>query len=243
MERYITDASNLTYIDLHNLDWDIIELPITVDYKGLLNWYRSVEDLYPESKFAASKEYERYFDPKSLNRWKAADPTFDDGKPSYWWMLNWNRERDDPLPFSHLADLDQFPEVNDPSFSDKTNPILSKYRFGAFEELYQKASKYLLNMRLLVMPENTGLHVHVDAPFPSVIIRMHMNLNIHENCVWYFGHSAEREYRMSPGKVYLVNTAVFHSVINHGGDDWILVYGTPKREDLETLFKLKNFDD
>ena len=242
MERYITNVENLKVEDLKNLDWDIIELPFTVNHQGLLEWYNQVKKSLPNSKFIVSKEHESLFDPNFLRRWRATDPSFNEKEPIHWWVLNWIQERYDPLPFSFLADVNKYPEVRDPAFSDRSNPILSKYRFGAFEELYQIASKYLLNMRLFVMPELSGLHVHVDVTYPDVVIRMHMNLNIHENCVWYFGQNAEREYIMEPGKVYLINAAMFHAVINHGGDDWVLLYGTPKQEDLESLFKSKNFN-
>ena len=242
MQRYITDPNNLTINDIHNTDWDIIELPFTVDHMGLLSWYHEIKDTLPDAKFVVSKEYEKYYDPKMVHRWQAADPSFDNGNPTHWWFLNWSKERYDPLPFSFIGNRELYPEIDDPNFSDQTNPILSKYKFGAFENLYNKAAKYLLNMRITVIPEGSGLHLHVDMPYPNVIARMHMNLQIHENCVWYFGHTAEREYRLTPGKVYLVNTAVFHSVINHEGDDWVILYGTPNREDLESLFKFRPTD-
>lgn len=242
MQRYITDSSNLTLQDIQNTDWDIIQLPFNVDHLGLLDWYRQIKNDLSSAKFVVCKEYEKYYDSDMLRRWQAADPSFDNGNPTHWWLLNWSRERYDPLPFSFIANKELYPEVGDPSFSDQFNPILSKYNFGAFEKLYNKAAKYLLNMRLTVIPEGSGLHLHVDMPYPNVIVRMHMNLQIHDKCVWYFGHSAEREYILQPGKVYLVNTAVFHSVINHEGDDWVILYGTPKKEDLDSLFKFRPTD-
>jgi Aspartyl/Asparaginyl beta-hydroxylase len=242
MQRYITDIENLKTSDLQNIDWDIIELPFSVDHTGLLEWYQQVKLNLQSAKFVVSKEYEKYYDSNMVRRWQAADPSFDSGNPTYWWLLNWSKERYDPLPFSFIANKELYPEIGDPNFSDQSNPILSKYKFGAFEKLYNKAAQYLLNMRVTVIPEGSGLHLHVDVPYPNVIARMHMNLQIHENCVWYFGHTAEREYILQPGKVYLVNTAVFHSVINHEGDDWVILYGTPKKEDLESLFKFKPTD-
>jgi len=239
MERYITDLKNLDYDKLCNTEWDLIELGFTVDHISLMQWYETIKETMQSSKFNVDEEDEKYLEQSMLRRWKAANSAFYKNRPSHWWFLNWSIERYDPLPFSFLANRQIYPEVLDSNHSDQTNSILSRYRFGAFEELYKRLDRYLLNMRIQVIPEGAGLHLHVDMPYPDVIPRMHMNLNIHENCVWYFGHSAERQYVMEPGKVYLANTAVFHSVINHGGPDWVILYGTPNREDLESLIKIK----
>ena len=111
MQRYITDISNLTLQDIQNTDWDIIQLPFNVDYLGLLDWYRHIKNDLSSAKFVISKEYEKYYDSNMLRRWQAADPSFDSGNPTYWWLLNWSKERYDPLPFSFIANKELYPEI------------------------------------------------------------------------------------------------------------------------------------
>lgn len=240
MDRYIQNPADFNLADLQNVDWDVIELKPTVDTQALMDWYRTMSSTLSEAKWIACDEYEeKYFNPEMKRRWWAANPNKYSSRAPFWWYMNWPIERYDPLPFAFLANKEIFPEAYLDSYDDQTNPLLSKYNFGAFAELYKQYGEYLSAVRTIVLPEGAGLGLHVDMPYPNVIIRLHIQLDINENCEWQFGHAADRRYVMEPGKMYLVNTAVPHSVSNFGGVDWVMIYGTPDRQDINNLLQLK----
>lgn len=239
MDRYITDPELYCLSDLQNVDWDVIELRSKVNSPGLMEWYSNMSTTLEQAKWIACDEYEeKYFNPAMKRRWWAANPNKYKDKAPFWWYMNWPIERYDPLPFAFLANRDLFPEAYSDTYSDQDNPLLSKYNVGEFAELYELYGKYLKAIRTIVLPEHSGLMLHVDMPYPNVIIRLHIQLDINENCEWQFGHVAERKYVMKPGKMYLVNTAVPHSVSNFGGKDWVMIYGTPHSQDINEILRL-----
>lgn len=239
MDRYLKHPSNIKLADLKNVDWDVIELRPTVDHKKLMEWYNTMSVELDQAKWIACNEYEeKYFNPELKRRWWAANPNKYSNRAPFWWYMNWPVERYDPLPFAFLANREIFPEAYTDSYKDQLNPLLSRYNFGAFADLYQAYGKYLCAIRTIVLPEGAGLGLHVDMPYPDVIIRLHVQLDINKNCEWQFGHAADRKYVMEAGKMYLVNTAVPHSVANFGGPDWVTIYGTPNEEDIDEILEL-----
>lgn len=241
MTRHITNPQDYTLEKLSNLDWDIIELPLTFDIAELQSWTNSVMQNYNDSKFIINDEYAEKFNidrEDYKRRWYCQNPHIDKGNSCYYWMLNWPIEKNGPLPFQFLANPELFPEVYADDFNVNKAPFLSKYMFDGFNTLYNKIGKYMCWSRLFVAPEGAGLRIHIDQDWP-IVIRLHVNINTDQDDIWYFGWHGERQYHMEPGKVYLTNTAVPHSVINHHGDDWVLVYGTPKSSDINELLQLK----
>jgi hypothetical protein len=241
MSRYITNPQDYNLESLSNLDWDIIELPLSFSVPKLQSWAKSIMENHKESNFLINEEYENLYNIDNIEykrRWYCQNPHIDKGVPCHYWMLNWPIEKEGPLPFQFLANPNLFPEVYAKDFSADTAPFLSKYITDDFMELHNKIGKYMKWSRLFVIPEFSGLRTHIDQDWP-VISRLHININTDKDDIWYFGWHAERKYHMSPGKAYLVNTAVPHSVINYGGADWVLVYGTPREDDLNELLKLK----
>lgn len=241
MDRYIKNPQDYNLQLLSNLDWDIIELPLKFDVSELQSWASSVMSQHDESKFVINEEYENKFNRDDIQyrrRWYCQNPHIHKGNPCYYWMLTWPVEKDGPLPFQFLADPQLFPEVFVQDFDVEEAPFLSKYMNGGFKSLTDKIGKYMRWSRLFVIPEHSGLRIHIDQDWP-VIIRLHININTDQDDIWYFGWHGERQYHMEAGKTYLVNTAVPHSVINHKGKDWVLVYGTPRYNDIDELLHLK----
>lgn len=240
MDRYIKCPTNLKYNDLLNVDWDVIELQPTANHEGLLEWYNSMSIELESAKWIGTPEFEEKYHSKEFKkRWWAANPIKYKDEPPFWWMMNWPIERYDPLPHSFLADKNLFPETDPNVYSDDLNPLLTRFKFGEFKNLYDQYGKYLNAARTTVFPKNSGVGLHIDMPYPNVIIRMHIQVNPNPKCEWQFGHTADRRYVMEPGKMYLVNTAVFHSVANFGDSDWVMIYGTPNRQDIDELLELK----
>ena len=238
MEKYIKHPKNYTIDQLQNHEWDIIELDCTIDHSKMYNWYCSVVENIPEARFEVTDKFEKkYFDPTLLKRWYAVSPAKQKDQSAHWWGLQWIKERYDPLPFVHLANREIFPEINDESFDEYTNPVLSRYRFGEFENLYQNHPDWFKISRLLVLPKDSGLGVHTDVIFPTVLIRMHIEISINDQSTWFFGNHCERQYILESGKVYLINTGVPHAAINYGDTDWVMIHCTPSPETISEILK------
>jgi hypothetical protein len=239
MNRYIKDPMSVSYSDLQNLDWDIIELGITVDTEKLRTWFDEIEEKFKESKFVVSIESEKkYYRPDILKKWYVVNPAITGTDFSRWWMLNWAVERYDPLPSPSIANPQLFPEITDPNYRDSSAPFLERYQFGAFKSLCNSIGEYLKLTRAFVIPEGSGIRTHIDNKYPNIIIRMHIEVDINDQATWFFGEMAEREYVLEPGKVYLVNTAVTHAAINFGKNDWRMIYGTPLVKDIDKVLQL-----
>lgn len=241
MERYIKNPHHYTLENLKNTDWDMIELNVSYDLNGLLDWYRIINTDLASCKFSMSPDfYEKYLEPSYLRRWSISDNVLSNNQGEYPsnWTLQWNRERYDPLPFPHLANRRLFPEVDDPSFSEKDNPFLSKYMFGAFESLHNNIGKYFQKGRVLTIPAGSKVSLHHDIKPGKFLFKLHFQLDMNDQCSWFFDYDASREYVMENGKLYLVNTSIIHGAINSGNTDWTMIHFSPKLEYIDEILSL-----
>lgn len=242
MTRLIKDPYNYSASDLMNNDWDVIELDISFDQKGLLEWYNILNTEFSTSKFIMSPEYyKKYFNNNYIRRWSVADYSVpnENQEYSFNWTLQWIKERYDPLPFSHLANRDLYPEIDDPKFSDEENPFLEKFKFGSFQALYENMGKYFQKARVLTIPKGSKVILHHDIEPGRLLFKMHFQLETNDQCSWFFGYDAGREYIMQSGKVYLVNTSNVHGVINSGVTNWSMIHCSPKLEYIDEILNLK----
>ena len=244
MNRFITDPQSIKNQDLQNQYWDIIELNATVDHIAMMEWYSQVKEQLSGAKFSvAPDDIKKYLDPQYWKAWIGIDPTIVGTNSQYvhWWSLQWFVERYDPLPWPHFANKTLFPEtdVDGDELDNQEMPLLKKYIFGAFAELYTKLKPYFSSAsRITVIPPGAGLRVHSDVSPPYVLIRAHIKLDNNDQASWFFGAHCEREYVLETGKMYLVNTSVEHAVVNFGERDWVILHFTPDDYQIDDLLGL-----
>lgn len=244
MERFIKDPLKYTAQDLMNTDWDIIELDVSVDREGLLDWYNELNTTFSDSKFVMSPEYyEKYFDNRYIRRWSIGDYSVpnSEGEYSFNWTLQWIKERYDPLPFAHLANRELYPEINDPNFNDSTNPFLEKFIFGSFAGLYNNIGKYFQKARVLTIPKGSKVILHHDIRPGGLLFKLHIQLEMNDQCSWFFDYDMSREYVMEVGKAYLVNTSIVHGVVNSGDTNWSMIHCSPNLDYIDEILKLKGY--
>jgi L1 cell adhesion molecule like protein len=112
MARFIKDPTGLTFGDLQNNSWDLIELNITVDTTAAMEWVNEVQIKNQDCIWA----------------WSDADPYVDEEKLEYFiktrddqlirtkleqpeqWMLQWSYQRAGVLPFKGVASKKLYPE-------------------------------------------------------------------------------------------------------------------------------------
>jgi len=236
MDRYITNPKDYTFNDLLNYNWDVIELPITVDTIGMMNWYTEIDKNYSDSKFDLSMLH--LLQPQLRDKM----PMFIEknlwGTPEQW-TLQWSYDRDGVIPFIFAGDPDQFPEIKDPDFSKNSNYNLEKYYFGTYKKYVETFGSNCFKVnRLVRFKKNTGLKSHVDIEKPNFLIRMHLQIQVDDNAFWYYGENMERKYTTKPGHVYLFNTHSLHAAVNNSDNDWILLHNNPNEEAINQLLQL-----
>ena len=242
MDRFIKNPYDYNATDLMNTDWDVIELDFSFDQPGLLEWYNKLNTDFSSSKFVMSPEYyKKYFNNDYLRRWSVADYSMpnDEQEYSFNWTLQWIKERYDPLPFAHLANRDLYPEINDSNFSDEENPFLEKYNFGSFQKLKDRIGKDVQQVRVLTVPKVSKVILHHDINPGGLLFKLHLQIETNDQCSWFFGYDAGREYVMETGKAYIVNTSIVHGVVNSGNTNWSMIHCSPKLEYFNEIIKLR----
>jgi hypothetical protein len=242
MDRFIKDPTGLTFADLQNNDWDLIELNITVDATSAMEWVNTVERDNQDSIWAWSscdhlvakdklEKFQNDYRSRILQRTDTREPAQ--------WMLQWYYQREGILPFIALACREQFPEILNDDFFEKWNTNLEKYFFGFWKKYYNALGPDVFEVaRLVKFPSGCGLRPHNDTgPNQPFLIRMHTVPGIGENYSFYFGNDEgnERHYRLTAGKTYLLNTGIYHCAINHDDIDWWLLHNNPTPEAVTKL--------
>lgn len=233
MDKFIKDPSGLTFDDLQNNDWDLVELNITVDTTSAMDWVNSVrrdnqdsiwtwhcDHLIDKSRLEA---FTNIYRGKILVEAEDAEPEQ--------WMLQWYYQREGILPFLGLACREQFPEILNEDFHRKWNTNLEKYFFGFWERYYNALGPEVFEVaRLVRFPNGCGLRPHVDTGTDQpYLIRMHTVPSIGTDYSFFFGEDAStaRHYTLEAGKTYLLNTGIHHCAINHDNVDWWLLHNNP----------------
>ena len=210
MERYIVNY-NPADIDrefLQSLDWDIIELPITVDINKLLNWYSVIVTNFSQLEFS-------FFDNPYIKKEFLPDSQGMHGysKKLYGgissWGIDWPAETELPIPPPFAALPEYYPEL----FDNSVYRIQTKYKIGYFKELINRfgydAFRY---SRITKHNRGAGILGHVDGNAPA--LRLHIPIISNDGSKFLFGENLERSYSFNVGKVYILNASVWHSTEN-----------------------------
>lgn len=240
MSRFWKHPKGLTWADLQNKDWDVIELDITVDAEALQQWDKEVTSANQHCIWSLDRE--DLVDEEFKDKFRAQRTRILVGLPQQW-TLQWTHERDGVLPFALAACRKQYPEVYEPDFKGRWNKNLSKYFYGAWEKYYNYLGADCFTVaRLVHFPKAAGLSTHVDTgPDQEYLIRMHTLIDIGPNHWFNFGDDLDdksRWYKMETGKVYLLNTSIPHAAVNWEEKDWIMLHNNPDESAVNRLLNM-----
>ena len=213
MQRYIVDydPGKITEEFLSSLDWDIIELPITVDSKKLLEWYTYVTTAY------ADLEFSFFNNPYIKEQYSAynKDSLYGYNERIYGpvtsWGLDWPAETNLPIPPPFAAKPEFYPELE----QKLPYKIQDKYLVGYFKTLVDTlGSETFKQSRITHHYSGAGILGHTDGNYRC--LRVHIPIVTHPGSKFLYGENLERAYTFQTGKVYLINASVWHSTVNEG---------------------------
>jgi hypothetical protein len=192
-----------------------------VDIEKLQAWYKNLEDKYSEWKFIYSKH---------AYMWKEdpGDPTGATGHrfqpDTAWYTLCWNGTQPGPMPPERgEAKTEWRDEDNDELYPRE---CFTGYALDLIKSMPLRSKRWLVTIHT----PSTKLITHQDSPDK---IRVHIPIYTNDQSNWIIDGE---EFHMSPGKAYLVNTSLSHSVENKGTTDRIHLYGKIWTEDANKLF-------
>jgi len=214
MTRIIKDYDpknhNITLDFLYNTnDWDLIELNYSLDPAALLQWWNDVLEKFPHMIFNFNEHFEKLELEKSKEMVTQGYCGYYCG-PIDGVTLAWPKERDEPLPPPVQANLDIFPEVNRNTFFDDA-VIMDKFKFGYFKEMLDILGVDAFR-QAIVTRHYPGMYInqHID----SKVLKLHIPIE-GDNSKFIFGKNKEHgEYRVQPGKIYILNTGDWHGTTN-----------------------------
>lgn len=250
---------NITINDLMNYNWDLVELPITLDYDDAMIWFNTVKQNYEDCAYRPGQHKD------VIGTDETRDRIFDYliSNVLYGnllqWSMQWSYERPGIIPSIANGNTVLYPELLDPNFNGSATN-LNNYMFGAYKKYHELLGNDCFQAtKLLEFQPGDGLKPHVDVDVDKEgkwKFRLVFQLNTSTEVWWKFSNNVsphlskmdnfypetthEREYRLETGKVYLVNTAVTHSVKNEGNDPWIMIQSDPSDSVLNRLLQIEN---
>jgi hypothetical protein len=192
-----------------------------VDIEKLQAWYAALENKYSEWKFIYSQH---------AYMWKEdpGDPTGATGHrfqpDTAWYTLCWNGTQPGPMP----------PERGEakPEWRDEDNDELyprecfNGYALDLIKAMPLRSKRWLVTIHT----PGTKLITHQDSPDK---IRVHIPIHTNDQSNWIID---DEEFHMAPGKAYLVNTSLPHSVENSGTTNRIHLYGKVWTDEYQRSF-------
>lgn len=242
MSRFLKHPNNLTPKDLENYDWDLIELPITLDTESWHEWYYTIKEKFDHYSYNLDVSKELIGD--QITR----DFIFENMIHSAWgnpkqWMLQWSIQREGVLPPYGIANPEIFEEMSDISNHNKVN--LAQYMFGAYQKFHDIMGSDCFSItKLLEYLPDEGVKPHVDVA-DRFMTRMLIHIKNPEATVTFSENRSSllttdyeynysgypiREYTLEEGKVYLLNTAITHSMRNLSNNTTALIQTDPTDE-------------
>ena len=237
MSRLWKHPKGLTWQDLQNNDWDVIELDITVDVEPLQQWYKEVTEKNTDCIWTMDRD--DLVDEECKDKFLAQRTKILVGIPQQW-TLQWSYQREGVLPFKGIACRKQFPECYEKDFNNRWNQNLSKYYYGAWKNYYDYLGPDCFAIsRLVRFPKGMGLSTHVDTgENQPYLIRMHTLIDIGPKHWLNWGDDLDdksRWYKLETGKVYLLNTGMPHAAINWNEDPWVMLHNNPNEAAVNRL--------
>jgi len=233
MKRYIVNynPAEITEDFLSGLDWDIIELPITVNSDELLEWYNYVTTTYINLEFSFfNNPYikDQYVPPSVHSLYGHSNRLYG---PISSWGLDWPAETDLPIPPPFAAKEEFYPELS----QGLPFKIQEKYNKMYFKLLIETlGSDVFRQCRITQHYDGAGILGHVDGNYRC--LRVHIPIITHPNSKFLYGDKLERSYILETGKVYLINASVWHSTVNEGKTRSHIISDPT----IETVLKLVN---
>ena len=244
MDRFLKHPKGITWNDLQNNDWDVIELDITVNQDALLDWATDVMEKNQDSIWSFDRQdlvderfMERFLEEREhlLVRTEKEIPQQ--------WTLQWSYQREGVLPFALLGCRKQYPEIDEPDFFSRWNENLEKYYFGWYKKYYDLFGPECFTVtRLVKFPKNCGLNTHKDTgKADPYLIRMHTIPQIGDDIFLNFGEDltdTSRHYKLKAGHVYLFNTGIPHAAINYSNTPWLMLHNNPLESSINKLLSI-----
>jgi len=205
------------YIEKHqpvDLGFKVREL-FDVDVDLIRYWFHQLEYLYEDWKFVIGENHHVWKFPISDPEAKTGHYLPDD---AYYYTLCWNSNEPGPKPFEQGCAKEEYRDDD----NDQLNPrsCFTGYGLDLVKKL-PRSKKWLVT----VHTPGTKLITHQDSPDK---IRVHIPIFTNEQSNWIIDGE---EFHMKPGKAYLVNTTLPHSVENAGTTNRIHLYGKVWTED------------
>lgn len=251
MNRFLKHPSDLSQKDLENYDWDLIELPVTLDVVAWHNWYDTIKNELEDYSFSLKNDrtligsdFSRELIYENILRSVWGDPKQ--------WMLQWGIQREGVIPPTVGANPDYFLEMKEDFDPSRVN--LKQYMFGAYEKFHIAFDDGSFKVcKLLEYAPNEGLKPHVDIVngfMPRILIHIKNNDASVRFCdeapalLTEEYHSEESEisvrvHKLQEGKVYLLNTAVTHYIKNDTDQTTALIQMDPSDSILDRLLSTK----
>jgi hypothetical protein len=234
MQRFFVNynPSSITNEFLNSDSWDVIELPFTVDKTKLEGWYYYITKAHSDLEFS-------FFNNQYIKEEYLPDET---GKYGYSkgiygevtsWGLDWPAETSLPVPPPFAAKPEYYPEL----FDGRPYKLQEKYKLGYFLDLCKTLGESTFNRsRITQHADGAGILGHVDGP--GGCIRLHIPIVSHIGSKFLYGENLDREYSFETGKVYLINSSVWHATTNTGGFRAHII-SDPSLTTISDLLKIK----
>lgn len=217
-------------------DWDLIELDVNLDIEKLTEWYNETSKEFDYLRFDFDTSPNKLDVALSKEMVKEGFCGYMCG-PISGITFAWPIERDEPLPPPVQANPEQFPEVNYNTFRDDAK-IMQKFRKGYLLEMLELLGEDSFRQMVMVT-HHPGMQIlqHVDTRN----LKVHIPVETHENSFFHFGKDRELgKYHLQLGKVYILNTGVWHGTSNEGDKDRTHIITRIIPEQLQTILRLKN---
>jgi hypothetical protein len=223
--RIIENYDNIPLETVMGDDWDLIVLNKKVDREKLLDWYNTIESTLIENKcnLHVNRELLKGYDKYYTGKERDYEYDTNAGPLRYLnsYQITWPAQRTGPLPPPWACNIELFPELK--QYVDDNNEInkdidyvnwvyLNQYIFGEFKNILEDFGyKYFRNVRIAQHLNGCELPVHTDG----YVVRMHIPITT-DDSYFYWGENKERQYKLLPGNIYIINTKLPHSTSNHG---------------------------
>jgi hypothetical protein len=210
---------------LISLDWDLITLDQKINIKELNSWYDDVSSRlsYLKFNFQESPQYIK----QSINDMFITNTNdYQLQRKKHYellqnsWTLSWPTFRDVPLPPPWAANLDYFTELEEyfdsqgnfiKDFDYTTYKLLPQFLYGAWKDIAELLNYYIFNPRITEHMPGHILDIHTDG----YIGRLHIPMT-KDNSKFYYGDAWDREYKLEPGNIYIINSRIPHGTSNLG---------------------------
>lgn len=206
-------------------NWDLIKLNKKVDVDELREWYFTVSKNLEHLKFNF-KNCKKYVKEAINNKFSTDTDNYQFSLESLnillqnSYTLSWIVQQNIPLPPPWAANLDYFPELKEyyndnneliKDFDYLNNVYLDQYMFGEWENINKWLTPYIYNPRITEHLTGHVIPLHTDG----YMARLHIPMTI-DNSKFYWGEKYDREYKLEPGSIYIINSRIAHGTTNFG---------------------------